>query len=218
MSGAGAQRAESRVEEEKEEEVPTVPGLLGGDDGLASEDEVLLGGSASGCASPDSAMASQTQPGLPAGRAVRSLSPDRRIAHRHDLNSPIVSPPAALRDEGAADAVRGAAPKARAFRGRQRRERGGLRADREIAAMQQATASLLPRAPFVAVVRGLAGGRGHGDIQFHEGAPGAFRMRGGGEAYIVGLFEDAASAAAHGRRVTLQVRDLQLAMRLSGRY
>lgn len=36
------------------------------------------------------------------------------------------------------------------------------------------------------------------------------------EAYIVGLFEDANLLAIHGKRVTVQAKDIQLARRIRG--
>eukprot|EP00382_Lankesteria_abbotti_P008405 CAMPEP_0113852868 /NCGR_PEP_ID=MMETSP0372-20130328/5877_1 /TAXON_ID=340204 /ORGANISM="Lankesteria abbotti" /LENGTH=51 /DNA_ID=CAMNT_0000824721 /DNA_START=562 /DNA_END=717 /DNA_ORIENTATION=+ /assembly_acc=CAM_ASM_000359 len=37
------------------------------------------------------------------------------------------------------------------------------------------------------------------------------------EAYIVGIFEDSMLCAVHAKRVTLQVKDIQLARRIRGR-
>jgi histone H3/H4 len=94
----------------------------------------------------------------------------------------------------------------------------GRKALRDIRRYQRSTDLLIPKGPFARLVRDIsatynstpADGEKRWQVEaleaLHEAA----------EAYAVRLFEDAQLCAIHARRITVQVKDLQLTRRLRG--
>ncbi|KAJ1666476.1 histone H3.1 [Coemansia sp. RSA 1813] len=93
------------------------------------------------------------------------------------------------------------------------RYRPGTVALREIRRYQKSTELLIRKLPFQRLVREIAQDF-KTDLRFQSSAIAALQEA--AEAYLVGLFEDTNLAAIHGRRVTIQPKDLQLARRLRG--
>mmetsp|Transcript_27619 Transcript_27619/g.42886 ORF Transcript_27619/g.42886 Transcript_27619/m.42886 type:complete len:175 (-) Transcript_27619:89-613(-) len=98
---------------------------------------------------------------------------------------------------------------------RKTRYRPGEFALREIRSYQKTTCLLVPRSPFVRLVREIAH-QWNSTIRFQRLALEALQEA--SEAYIVSLFEDANLCAIHARRVTVQPKDVQLARRIRGEY
>mmetsp|Transcript_35247 Transcript_35247/g.69158 ORF Transcript_35247/g.69158 Transcript_35247/m.69158 type:complete len:137 (+) Transcript_35247:246-656(+) len=101
---------------------------------------------------------------------------------------------------------------------RPHRYRPGTRALQEIRKYQRSTSLLIRKLPFARLVREIA--------NEHYARPGMeFRWQGSAiealqeaaEEHLVHLFEDSNLCALHARRVTVMVRDLQLARRIKGR-
>ena len=84
---------------------------------------------------------------------------------------------------------------------------------REIKRYQKSTDLLLPRAPFVRVVREVIKEMDP-DMRVHAQALTALQEA--AEAYLVGLFEDANLCCIHAKRTTLRRQDMQLAFRIRG--
>lgn len=88
---------------------------------------------------------------------------------------------------------------------------------REIRKYQQkgadATRHLIPKAPFWRISRELLGNYREG---FRWSVQGVLALQEAAEAYVVGLLEDAQLCAIHAKRVTVFVKDIQLARRLRG--
>ena len=89
----------------------------------------------------------------------------------------------------------------------------GTVALREIRKYQKSTELLLRRQPFQRIVRDIAQGMVP-DIRFQASSLAALQEA--CEAYMVGIFEDTNQCAIHARRVTIMVRDMQLARRIRG--
>lgn len=100
---------------------------------------------------------------------------------------------------------------------RRRRHRPGTRALQEIRKFQNSTDFLIPKLPFARVVRELTQRFWSREFAFRYTVEALIALQTAAEAYIVGLFEDGILCATHAKRVTLQVKDIQLAMRLRGR-
>lgn len=79
--------------------------------------------------------------------------------------------------------------------------------------MQQKTELIIPRLPFQRVVREIAQGC-TADIRFSSQALCALQEA--AECYLAGVFEDSYLCALHAKRVTLMVKDMQLARRIRG--
>merc|ERR1712166_360077 len=93
------------------------------------------------------------------------------------------------------------------------RYRPGTVALREIRKYQKSTDLLIRKLPFQRIVKDIA----------HEIKPecrfqssSLMALQEATEAYLVGLFEDTNLCAIHARRVTIMVRDMQLARRIRG--
>lgn len=110
---------------------------------------------------------------------------------------------------------------------RPRRFRPGTVALRDIRRYQKGHQLLVPRAPFVRLVRELtvkvlenSSAKGaHWSIDPRDArynANAIEALREATEAYIVGLFEDTNLLAIHAKRVTIMPRDMQLARRIRG--
>lgn len=93
------------------------------------------------------------------------------------------------------------------------RYRPGTVALREIRKYQKSTDLLIRKLPFQRLVKEVALGIKN-DVRFQSSAMVALQEA--AEAYLVGLFEDTNLCAIHARRVTIMVRDMQLARRIRG--
>lgn len=93
------------------------------------------------------------------------------------------------------------------------RYRPGTVALREIRKYQKSTDLLIRKLPFQRIVKEVAKEIKH-DVRFQSSA--MMALQEAAEAYLVGLFEDTNLCAIHARRVTIMVRDMQLARRIRG--
>jgi len=93
------------------------------------------------------------------------------------------------------------------------RFRPGTVALREIRRYQKSTELLLRKLPFQRLVREIAQDIKH-ELRFQSSA--VLALQEASEAYLIGLFEDTQLCAVHAKRVTIMVRDVQLARRLRG--
>lgn len=91
--------------------------------------------------------------------------------------------------------------------------RRGAKALKEIRMYQKSTELLIPHAPFLRLVREITQRvSDEKDIRFKGAAIEALQEA--CESYLIGLFEDSQLAAIHARRVTIMVKDMQLARRM----
>jgi histone H3/H4 len=113
--------------------------------------------------------------------------------------------------------LRGAASRSRrnTEERKKRRFRPGTRVLQEIRKLQQTTHTLIPRIHFSRIVRDVAFGL-HGGHEYRWASEALEAMQTAAEAYLVGLFEDANLCAMHAKRVTIQVKDMMLALRIRG--
>lgn len=95
----------------------------------------------------------------------------------------------------------------------QRRWRPGTVALREIRRYQRGTELLIQRAPFQRLVREVSGAQKEG-LRFQSSA--ILAIQEATEAHIVSLLADTNLACIHAKRVTIQPKDVQLALRLRG--
>lgn len=109
--------------------------------------------------------------------------------------------------------VGGKATKHVTFTKKPHRFRPGTVALREIRKYQKSTNRLIPKAPFVRLVKEIALEL-KPDLRFQASALEALQEA--SEAYLVALFEDANLCALHGKRVTMMPKDLLLAIRIRG--
>lgn len=93
------------------------------------------------------------------------------------------------------------------------RYRPGTVALREIRRYQKSTELLIRKLPFQRLVREIAM-ESKSDLRFQSTAIAALQEA--AEAYLVSLFEDVNLCAIHSKRVTIMVRDIQLARRIRG--
>ena len=93
------------------------------------------------------------------------------------------------------------------------RYRPGTVALREIRRFQKTHNLLIRRIPFQRLVREIAQDF-KTDLRFQGSA--VLALQEASEAYIVGLFEDTNLCAIHANRVTITVKDMQLARRIRG--
>ncbi len=96
---------------------------------------------------------------------------------------------------------------------RSKRYRPGTVALREIRRYQKTTDLLIRKLPFQRLVREI-GQSILEDCRFQSTA--ILALQEAAEAYLVGLFEDTNLIALHCRRVTITLRDMQLARRIRG--
>lgn len=96
--------------------------------------------------------------------------------------------------------------------GKKKRFRPGTVALREIRKLQKSVDLVIPRAPFVKVVKEIASD--FGEFRFQDAAIEALRQA--AEAYMVGVFEDTNLLAIHAKRQTIMPKDIQLARRIRG--
>ncbi len=95
-----------------------------------------------------------------------------------------------------------------------KRYRPGVAALREIRKYQKSEELLLRKLPFARLVREVMQSVTLKDHRWQADA--LLAMQEAAEAHIVGLFEDAYLCTLHGKRVTLMVKDIQLARRIRG--
>ena len=93
------------------------------------------------------------------------------------------------------------------------RYRPGTIALREIRQYQKSTDLLIRKAPFQCLVREIAQDF-KTDLRFQNAA--IMALQEAAEAYLVGLFEDTNLCAVHAKRVTIMLKDIQLARRIRG--
>jgi len=91
--------------------------------------------------------------------------------------------------------------------------RPGTMALREIRRYQKTTGIIINKLPFQRLVREVAQGF-NTDLRFESHA--LMALQEASEAYLVGLFEDVNLCAIHAKRVTIMVKDMQLARRIRG--
>lgn len=94
-----------------------------------------------------------------------------------------------------------------------RRYLPGARALKEIRQYQASTDLLIPRAPFMRLIREI-GYKLKPDLRWQPGA--VLCLQEAAEAYLVSMFEDAYRCTIHAKRVTIMPKDIHLAMRLRG--
>ena len=98
---------------------------------------------------------------------------------------------------------------------KKRRYRPGTLALREIRRYQKSTDLLIKKAPFIRLVKGILHGKlGKTEIRMQRIAVEALQEA--AEYYITNLFDDANLCALHAKRITVQPKDMQLAMRIRG--
>ena len=97
--------------------------------------------------------------------------------------------------------------------GKKNRFKPGTVALREIKKYQKSNELILPRAPFMRLVKNIAEGTDH-QIRFQSQAIQALQEA--AEGYIVGLFEDTNLCAIHAKRQTVMKKDMELARRIRG--
>lgn len=96
------------------------------------------------------------------------------------------------------------------------RYRPGTVALREIRRYQKSTDLLCRKLPFQRLVREIIQDISTKDFRFQGSAIQALQHA--TEAYLVGLFEDTNLCAIHAKRITIQPKDMQLALRIKGFY
>ncbi|KAL3667054.1 hypothetical protein V7S43_007997 [Phytophthora oleae] len=95
-----------------------------------------------------------------------------------------------------------------------RRRKPGEAALREIRLLQRSTKLLLRKLPFARVVREIQ--TEFTGVGYRWQAEALLALQEAAETYLVRTFEDANLCAIHGKRVTLQVKDIQLSLRIRG--
>lgn len=94
------------------------------------------------------------------------------------------------------------------------RLRPGTGALREIRRLQRTTQLLIRKKPFTRLVREIQFQYSHEAYQWQKKAIDALQQA--AENYLVKLFQDVNICAIHARRVTIMVKDMQLARRIRG--
>lgn len=95
-----------------------------------------------------------------------------------------------------------------------KRYRPGQKALKEIRFYQRNTDLLLRKLPFARLVKEIQSYFYRKEYRWQADA--ILALQEAAEAHLVGLFEDANLCAIHAKRVTLMVRDIQLARRIRG--
>eukprot|EP01012_Entosiphon_sulcatum_P041735 TRINITY_DN55618_c0_g1_i1.p1 TRINITY_DN55618_c0_g1~~TRINITY_DN55618_c0_g1_i1.p1 ORF type:complete len:169 (-),score=22.54 TRINITY_DN55618_c0_g1_i1:68-541(-) len=96
---------------------------------------------------------------------------------------------------------------------KKRRYKPGTLALQEIRKYQRSGDLLLPRLPFARLVKELTSSFGE-DYRWRPAA--VVALQEAAEAHLVRVFEDSMLCAIHAKRVTLMVKDMQLALRIRG--
>lgn len=94
-----------------------------------------------------------------------------------------------------------------------RRYRPGTVALRQIRQYQKNTELLIPKLPFRRLIRSIATNI---DNQKRFQATALLALQESAEAYLVSIFEDANLCAIHAQRITIQPKDVHLAIRIRG--
>lgn len=97
------------------------------------------------------------------------------------------------------------------------RYRPGLLALKEIRRYQASTEMLIPKIPFIRVVKEVTRLFELPHEQFRYTPDALLALQTAAEAYLVSLFEDAYLCSLHANRVTLMPKDIHLARRIRGR-
>ncbi|ANQ09869.1 Histone h3 [Plasmodium coatneyi] len=100
---------------------------------------------------------------------------------------------------------------------RPHRYRPGVLALKEIRAYQASTQLLIPKIPFVRVVKEITRLFELPNEQLRYTPEALLALQTASEAYLVSLFEDAYLCSLHANRVTLMPKDIHLARRIRGR-
>ena len=97
---------------------------------------------------------------------------------------------------------------------KKRHYRPGTLALREIRRYQNSTNLLIRKAPFIRLVKEILHGElGRTEIRMQLAVE---ALQEAAEYYITNLYDDANLCAFHAKRITLQPKDMQLAMRIRG--
>ena len=94
------------------------------------------------------------------------------------------------------------------------RYRPGTVALREIRKYQKSTELLLRKGPFNRLVREICNSDLGKQLRWQQNA--VIALQEAAEAYMVSLFEDSQLEAVHGKRITINPKDMQLARRIRG--
>lgn len=97
-----------------------------------------------------------------------------------------------------------------------KRYRPGTRALKEIRLYQKSTELLLRKLPFARLVKEIMQQFVTPDKVGRWQADALNALQEAAESYLVGIFEDANLCAIHAKRVTIMVKDIQLARRIKG--
>ena len=97
------------------------------------------------------------------------------------------------------------------------RFRPGTVALREIRRYQRSDKLLLRKLPFSRLVKEITQDAKEIKSEYRWQCTAILAIQEAAEAYLVGLFEDANQCAIHAKRVTLMVKDMQLARRIRGK-
>lgn len=95
--------------------------------------------------------------------------------------------------------------------------RPGERALKEIRQYQKSTELLIRKLPFARLVREVQRSFTKERDEYRWQAAALIALQESAEAHLVSLFEDANLCAIHSKRVTVMVKDIQLARRIRGR-
>mmetsp|Transcript_82526 Transcript_82526/g.145661 ORF Transcript_82526/g.145661 Transcript_82526/m.145661 type:complete len:128 (-) Transcript_82526:112-495(-) len=88
---------------------------------------------------------------------------------------------------------------------------------KEIIRYQHSTALLIPKVSFQRLCKEILQTMQVDDVGYRMESQAVLALQEAAESFLVGLYEDANLCAIHAKRVTLQVRDVQLASRLRQR-
>ncbi|XP_077991551.1 uncharacterized protein LOC144445783 [Glandiceps talaboti] len=146
-------------------------------------------------------------------RTINTQGPKRKSATPRRLPPP-PSPPSRPARSPNRNSAKGQRQRGRVTP--KRRYRPGTRALMEIRKYQKSTNLLLRKLPFARVVREIASFMYSG-IELRWQATAIMAIQEAAEAYLVHLMEDANLIAIHSKRVTVMVKDIQLARRIRGR-
>ncbi|KAG6602809.1 histone H3 [Phytophthora cinnamomi] len=157
-----------------------------------------------------SSASSASTPSPPANLPARrpSVAPVGRQAAIH------ATPTAPRRKRKATPPRRRPSSPASATKTVKKRRKPGEAALREIRLLQRSTKLLLRKLPFARVVREIQ--TEFTGVGYRWQAEALLALQEAAETYLVRTFEDANLCAIHGKRVTLQVKDIQLSLRIRG--
>ncbi|CAH2314496.1 histone H3-like centromeric A [Pelobates cultripes] len=142
-------------------------------------------------------------------RPVVSTPPSRRKSRPPQRRSPPPPPPSPP------SPLPSTSPRRERTSGRRKRFRPGTRALMEIRKYQKSTELLIRKAPFQRLVKevGMMCTRG---VSYMWQSMAIMALQEAAEAFLVRLFEDSYLCSIHAKRVTLYVKDMQLARRIRG--